>query len=299
MSKIRIKGYREIVPNFAFGRKAGKGLLYNILSNKVDEVFCIERFRYPCLDDIVKYMIKRAENIISDKMGSGFEELVNTQIKMMIPEEYLNMIACGDKDAVDHYKRHLPPSNKEEGNDYLRIFLGIIPDFSFKKTADSNLATAKDTMRNQIYSNLLAGILIKMQNGRIDRYELKYLLDREVIRSKVLEIDIRRGKYEDAKVIIDDISSHITDDVSLISDCQEDILLNNALIGANNLGGCLASGQLHEMIGSIGSSIGVKAPESLEDFFNSVKGIKGDEPEFGMKDAEEDDSDDSEDFLIN
>ena len=204
MTEIELPTYRAIVPNEVFGRRA-KPLKRPLVGGKAKatQIATISKSRIPEREEAIDLVRRSAKGIDLVALGKSKpteEEIKETYFLRLLPVPEIKGIAEGDKEIIEHLKKHYKDGKLQNGRDYILFANGIVPD--------EFLDSVPERLRKEgvgVYNYLIdkAGreewyLKIRLlENGAFpDILELDYLLDRGVKDSDVFSVAGNFGDYQ-------------------------------------------------------------------------------------------------------
>ena len=203
MANIKLPGYRSIIPNEVFGRKASP------LEDEVGKEFPatrlarITRFKIPNQDEVSNFIISNAK-AISHASHEEYPETSSFIARCLrsFPNSIIEDIAKKKEEVLEHLMAHSLDCKLLSGRYYIEAASGIVPNQSLNDT--ELLEKGSEFYEKAIEKDPRRGVLrFRLQeNGALPEIsELEYLLDRGVRDSDVF---FTGGKaFEDYQTVID------------------------------------------------------------------------------------------------
>ncbi len=189
MANIKIEGYRTISPNEVFGR-ASNPIPHNEtkLLTETTELIYLQRYGIPRTDDVLQAIVTSAAEVRDEKSKdkytfSEIAKFLKIGIRLnRINSEYIEKIASSEKETIDHIKRHMPPTDLEQGRYYLKLFNGTIINDILKTSAPviKSIGNNKYGEMIELCCNDSLIFTLMMQDSKTlpDRSEIEYLMKR-------------------------------------------------------------------------------------------------------------------------
>ncbi len=209
MTKIKLPGYRTIVPNEIYGKSAG--FLCHPEKGKVPttKTITFSKFRAPTQDEVIDFIriIAKGIDLFSlkkDEPSKKDPEII--YFLKSLPQLLVKDISKGDKNGLNFLRNHYPVHELQDGRVYLNALNIVVPNpaldyakklVSKEGTIDYYSAIMKNSVREWYLRIRL------LEDGKFpDSSELEYLIDRGVKNSDVFSA---MGDFKDYQNIANQI----------------------------------------------------------------------------------------------
>lgn len=250
MNDLKINGYRTVVPGSVWDRQSAT-IEHPLTSEQVPatEVLCMGRYRTPKSEEIIE-MIKRAavKYCLGTPVLDEQQSLIVKMIETLPPSERKN-VAGGNKDSIEHLKRHYSLNEREEGSLYLEFKSGCLPTEILESAREIMEEGSEDynfILQNAPFKSWGARIKLEESAGGIllpPRKDLEFLLEKNVESSKILKIAGDYDNFETAGKLIGTIYDCLgaLGTVEKITDYSEGMALKRAASTINETAMCFAA----------------------------------------------------------
>ena len=279
MSEINLPGYRTIVPNEVFGKRAEP--IINPIFGEIPltQVLRIKRFKVPTQEEVINLIIETTKGIDVSSLGKNVPSEDEDSLAYFVrslPVSEIEDIARGERDSIDHLIRHYPERDFQEGSTYFACFNGILPDVVLEATNGLVTKNGKevydDIMKAGGKKNWTLAIRLLEDGALPYRAEIEYLLDRGVRDSFVLYAE---GEFGDYQNVVNQIRTFYNTLPSLktisqvVPDSSSSLLEKKASLTAGTVARCLTGsdeafeglkGIIGKAIQGFGSMGGAKNP---------------------------------------
>ncbi len=200
MRKIKLPGYRTIVPNEVYGKSAES--LDHPTRGKISATQIMEliRFRAPTQDEVINFIITNAEGIDLYSLENDKPSEKDPEITYVLKSlSRLLDISRENKNLLNDLRNCFPIVDLQDGRVYFNAFNRIVPNhvldsgkkLVFKEGTEAyNMATRESVREWRLIIRLL-------EDGKFpNSLELEYLIDRGVTRSDVFSAKGDFGNYQ-------------------------------------------------------------------------------------------------------
>jgi|GEM_PF-5029251 len=218
-------------------------------------IIVFNSFEAPTKKNVMNYLLKRMNQLNYSSPEENEEEIdaLNYLLKQ-IPEEEVKKILGGDKRAKAHLFSHLPNTFLKEGQRYINIVEGKIPNpdnMAFElmkrgnKLGNSNLYEILMEKTGKKYLDFT--IKVEDNGNLIEESELEYILKTHVQKSHSFALLHEELKEKEiAERIRYFYNLFKVQNLDLLKDISEEKLESNAFGGVTGLLGCMAIEQAKE-----------------------------------------------------